>query len=159
MILFLDFDGVMHRNLSRPPEDFSCRSHLWQILRACPDVDVVFSTSWREIYTFEDLLEFVTHGGGEDLAHRFIGANPSIVREQGANIAGQVYQREDECRLWLVGNDQQHRLWLALDDSDFLFSGGSDNPRVFLVDGATGFTAEYATELVRRLEIMRLFAR
>lgn len=114
MILFLDFDGVLHRNVSRPPEDFSCSPRLWQILRTCPNVEVVFSTSWREIYPFAELVEFATLGGGEDLKQRFVGATPSLVREAGANIAGRLCKREDECRLWLAGNSQQNRLWLAL---------------------------------------------
>lgn len=138
----------MHRNISRPPEDFSCSPRLWQILRACPEVEVVFSTSWREIYSFEELLDFVTRGGGEDLAHRFIGATPSIVREQGANIAGRVCKREDECRLWLIGNNQQHRSWLALDDSDFLFRGTN----LHLVGHLTGLTDEDVTAIIARAQ-------
>jgi len=42
MILFLDFDGVLHPELDGAPDDFVCRRHLWKILRTCLDVNVVF---------------------------------------------------------------------------------------------------------------------
>lgn len=125
MILFLDFDGVLHPDIPDRPEDFSCRLYLWQILRACPTVEVVFSTLWRELHSIDDLVEFVTKGGGEDLAHRFIGRTPSIggASSQGAAScpASPFYRREMECRLWLSENGQQNRLWLALDDFDAYF--------------------------------------
>jgi hypothetical protein len=82
-ILFLDFDGVLHP-IQRSEPDFCRLELLWKILRACPDVEVVFSTSWRKIYSPDEIIEFVTFGGGEDMAHRFIGSTPSIVTEVGA---------------------------------------------------------------------------
>lgn len=126
MILFLDFDGVLHPENPDRPEDFSCRSHLWQILRACPTVEVVFSTQWRDIHTIDDLVEFVTKGGGEDLAHRFIGATSLIggvhsIAGAAVYHTGQFYRREMKCRLWLSDNEQQGRPWLALDDFDATF--------------------------------------
>ena len=56
---------------------FSQIDHFWQILRAV-EADVVFTTSWRDDYPFDQLVAFVTAGGGEDLAHRFIGMVPSV---------------------------------------------------------------------------------
>ena len=46
MILFLDFDGVLHPN-SDDSEHFSCAPLLWELLRRHPDVRVVLSTGWR----------------------------------------------------------------------------------------------------------------
>ena len=75
MILFLDFDGVLHPE--QLGEDEFCRAPiLWEVLRECVHVKVVISSSWREIYTLDELVEFVTRGGGEDLANRIIGATP-----------------------------------------------------------------------------------
>ena len=74
MIIFLDFDGVLHsHDIDDDKYLFSRVSLLWQILRGCPGVDVVFSTSWRNTYQFYELIDFVNYGGGEDLEHRFIG--------------------------------------------------------------------------------------
>lgn len=146
-ILFLDFDGVLHpKNTDR--ETVFCRVELlWKILRACPNLEVVFSTSWRELHKFDELLDFVTCGGGEDLAQRFIGVNPSIVLESGANLAGQIYQREDECISWLVTNNQSQRPWLALDDTDCWFVGSN----LYLVNSETGLTDADVLAIVGRI--------
>jgi hypothetical protein len=108
---------------------------------------------WRELHSIDDLVEFVTKGGGEDLAHRFIGRTPSIggASSQGAAScpAGPFYRREIECRLWLSENGQQNRPWLALDDFDTYFSPSC--PKLYLVDELTGLTEADVTALIERL--------
>lgn len=151
MILFLDFDGVLHPALNdRPVEDFSRRRLLWQILRASPDVEVVFSTSWRNTYPVHELIAFVTADGGEDLAHRFIGTTPTLVREPGAYYSGPAYRREKECRLWVSGNGQQHLPWLAVDDDETEFP--STCSTVYWVDRQKGLTAADVAALSARLK-------
>ncbi len=137
MILFLDFDGVLHP-MRRTEPDFSRVSKLWEILRACPTVDVVFSTSWREIYTPAEMLKFMTENGGEDLLARFVGFNPSVMREAGAYRTGTYFRREQECKLWLAGNGQPHRYWLAVDDIAEVFSPSCAN--LYLTDDHQGLT-------------------
>lgn len=148
MILFLDFDGVTHPECADSDQLFSCTGQLWEILRASPDVQVVFSTSWREIHQPEELLDFTTFGGGENLAHRFIGATPMIVREQGAFIHGQVYKREDECREWLRNNGGVKQPWLALDDTEFWFR----EQNLYLVNHLTGLTDADVTAIIQRIQ-------
>ena len=46
MILFLDFDGVLHPQ----PNDgaqFSNAPRVWELLARHPEVSIVFSTGWR----------------------------------------------------------------------------------------------------------------
>ena len=149
MILFFDFDGVLH------PEDLDavtfCRAPwLWRILRACPHVDVVFSTSWREIHSIEKMIELVTRKGGEDLAHRFIGATPQVARGRGPFDSRPLdYHREKECRLWLTCNVERHRPWLALDDIAAWFKPNS--PNLYLVSRASGLTEDDTTAIIARL--------
>lgn len=146
MIIFLDFDGVLHsHDIDNDEYLFSRVSFLWQILRDCPDAEVVFSTSWRNIYKFDELLDFVTYGGGEDLEHRFIGATPSIVREPMSNSTG-AGRREQECRLWLSGNGHQKTRWIAIDDTAVFFT--DDCPALYLVDKEIGLTAADVTNLI-----------
>lgn len=87
MILFLDFDGVLHPEAALSTRvDFQHLPLLWRILREVPEVEVVFATSWRNSHSLDELVFIVTRGGGEDLAHRFIGMNPIVdkaSREQG----------------------------------------------------------------------------
>lgn len=136
-ILFLDFDGVLHP-VGRDAERFCRVELLWQLLRACPLADVVFSTSWRESYTFEQMLEFVTYGGGEDLADRFVGMTPIL--DPAAN-------REAECLAWLRASGSEPRRWLALDDAAHWF----ETPNLYLVDQRTGLTTDDVETIAERL--------
>lgn len=128
-VIFLDFDGVLHPHVRHEP-DFCCLPLLWQILRAIPEARIVFSTSWREDYRLEEITEFITYGGGEDLADRIIGRTPSLESES-------MYGRRDlEILSWLDTNQHTGR-WLALDDMPEIFNG---NPNLYVVDGSTGLT-------------------
>lgn len=149
MIIFLDFDGVLHsHDIDNDDYLFSRVSLLWQVLRECPCADVVFSTSWRITYRFDEMLDFVTYGGGEDLEHRFIGATPLIVREPMSNSTGAA-RREQECRLWLLGNGHQKTPWIAIDDNAVFFT--NDCPELYLVDKETGLTEVDVTNLITRV--------
>ncbi len=98
MILFLDFDGVLHPDFARGKAYFSAKPLLWQLLDECPQTEVVFSTSWRSDPTFEKLIQLVTHEGGEHLAGRFIGGLPSTPLKANRNITGPVHLREISIR-------------------------------------------------------------
>lgn len=147
MILFLDFDGVLHPEINEA--ELFCRLPLfWGLLRQCPEVEVVFSTSWRELYPPEELLAFVTTGGGEDLAHRFIGGTPMVRKPP---FEDNYRLREIECLAWLHGNGLQHRPWLAIDDVHAWFA--YDSPHVHIVDYRVGLTEGDVEKIVRRLGI------
>lgn len=47
MILFLDFDGVLHPYPCKPEQAFSAAPRLLAVLDDFPHVDVVVSSSWR----------------------------------------------------------------------------------------------------------------
>jgi len=149
LILFLDFDGVLHPQTAGENRLFCGLHLLWDILRARPDVEVVFSTSWREVYGPEVMLDFVTANGGEDLINRFIGSNPSLIQEPGAYIAGRVHKREAECLAWLSANQRKSSRWLALDDIAYWFS--LHCPNLYLVVRQTGLTEADAAIIIERL--------
>ena len=140
-VIFLDFDGVLH-STGRDSELFSRVAFLWQILRARPDIEVVFSTSWREVYQPDEMVEFVTHGGGEDLAQRFLGRTLSI------KVEGPCDRRDLEIQRWLDVNEYSGP-WLAIDDMPELFNGG--HPNLYVVDGETGLTDADVLALTRRI--------
>ena len=142
MILFLDFDGVLHPNFIGT-QLFSCTNQLWKILRARPYVLVVFSTSWRESYRPEELLDFATFGGGEDLAHRFVGQTPRIRAHSDYEPRGL------ECQRWLDENGHSETAWLALDDIRHNFHGG--HPNLYVVDGRIGLTDTDVSAIIERL--------
>lgn len=108
MVLFLDFDGVLHPE-EAPEEDlFSCSPVLWHVLRARPEIEVVFSTSWREFKAQKALIQLVTRNGGRDLRHRFIGQTPVIPL---ARYSEHPHPREEECRGWLAQNQRIDSPW------------------------------------------------
>lgn len=119
MIMFLDFDGVLHPN---PNEGhaFSCVENLWTILRRHEEIQVVFSTGWRFEHYLDELRELVSAGGGEDLAERFIDATPPLRHRDEAG------SREKDCRAWLEAQTHDGP-WLALDDMPSLFQPDSAN--------------------------------
>lgn len=137
-ILFLDFDGVLHPTPSEALFIHNGLLHRW--LRAAPEVDVVFSTSWRSSFDFETLVECVAFEA-PDLASRFVGAIPEVDR-------GALDRRGDECRLWLEAEGRDGEPWCALDDQPAWFL---DSDPVVAVDPAVGLTArdlEQAFELL-----------
>lgn len=140
--IFLDFDGVCHPVMRNQP-DFCRVSLLWQILRAQKNVNVVFSTSWREIYRHDEMVEFVTRGGGEDLSHRFIGQTPRL------HARSDYDPRLLECLRWLESNGHADSSWLALDDVPQNFNG---HPNLYLVDRITGLTELDVQAIIQRIQ-------
>ena len=134
IIIFLDFDGVLHPR--RGGSMFSQIDHFWRILRAV-EANVVFTTSWRDDYPFDQLVDFVTAGGGEDLAHRFIGSTPNI----------EYQDRGAEVREWIdaAGHTGQ---WIILDDAPELFPSPEE---LYLVDGKSGLTELDARNIIERV--------
>lgn len=109
-VLFLDFDGVLHR-ADEPSiggngeylwreQHFCWRAHLENILVNHPNVRIVLSTDWRKYHDDEDLAAFL----GDDVSNRLIGVMPIIQKESRADAI-----RADASRRGL-------RFWIALDD-------------------------------------------
>jgi len=141
MILFVDFDGVLH------PQNkgavFSCTSVLWALLRQHPKLIVVISSSWRWDRSIEDMIRLMTANGGEDLAGRIVGATPKLRHTIYAGC------RQIECEAWLKSNGLSEMAWLALDDMPELFDSGT--PHLYLVDSRYGLLDADVVRLSRSL--------
>jgi hypothetical protein len=134
MILFLDFDGVLHPFPMGPKDiHFSATSPLWKVLDKIPDASVVITSTWRERYSFEELVGLLMSHGGERFASRFIGVTP--VMESATDYVPGISQREIES--WLIGSAGQEP-YIILDDIEECFDSTCKN--LYLVDGATGLT-------------------
>ncbi|NOT14515.1 MAG: hypothetical protein HOP21_02835 [Methylotenera sp.] len=136
MILFLDFDGVLHSalNAAGHPDDFNKLPLLENWLREYPEVDVVISSSWREIKRMEALREIFS----EDLRQRVVDKCPIIPINEETN-----YYRYEEILTWikLIKYDG---LWLALDDAAHEF------PPFF--DGWVGWLLRAQISLTQRFK-------
>ncbi|WP_426164179.1 HAD domain-containing protein [Pseudoduganella sp. R-32] len=135
MILFLDFDGVLHPFPMRPTDKhFSQMSSLWKVLDNIPEISVVITSTWREQYPFTELIELLKAQGGDRFAARFVGVTPIL--EGTANYVPGIRQREVET--WLAENKVEHEPYIILDDIEEYFNSTCKN--LYLVDGVTGLT-------------------
>ena len=118
MILFLDFDGVLHPEYEgqATPADvaFCHRPRFEAIMRDYPCVEIVISSTWREQLTLAALQAQFS----PDIAARIIGATPIIPRMDGKYIPA---RRESEILGWLAAAVRAHEPWLALDDAAWQF--------------------------------------
>lgn len=145
MILFLDFDGVLHPQFEggMVPEDIAfCHRHAFEsVMRDFPLVQIVISSTWRLVFDLENLRNRFS----ADIGDRIIGATPSVESTQTIGIN----RREVEILEWLSANEQQARPWLALDDAPWLFEAHHD--RVVVCQSMLGFDARAELELRSRL--------
>lgn len=141
MILFLDFDGVLHP--TSDGELFSSLPLLEAVLCDVSHVRVVISSSWRELHGLRELREFFC----EDLRERIIGTTPLYGSAELVPKGRAKYRRHAECLAWLAASDDKR--WLALDDQEFLYRPGCRN--LLLADGRTGLTERDVVALRKRL--------
>lgn len=117
MILFLDFDGVLH---PEPPYDESqlfCRLPLLEdCLRSFPEVLIVISSAWRDTRTLDDLRGLFP----EEIGRRIVGVTPNW-RDIPELVETIGYQRHAEIEGWLRQADVPWEKWVAIDDRPWLF--------------------------------------
>ena len=161
MILFLDFDGVLHhenvtlQKCMSPTAQRYLKDHERRYLTdsghyakgknlfehcdrlaAClapyPDIKIVISSSWREHYRHGTLLRFLPLA----LADRVIGQTPYCDKYGG------VGSRLNEVLAYLDGNGLTDQPWIAIDDQAQLFWDDTENPpdNLFIM-GNDGLTA------------------
>lgn len=146
MILFLDFDGVLHPegegHLPSDGTEFCFLPRLETLLRQFPHVDVVISSSWRERLPYEALIEPFS----EDIRRRIIGTTPS--RRPGR--AHSYAHRETEILAWIELHGVEGQKWVALDDAEWQFDTHKD--RLVVCGSLSGFDEIAAHELRARFE-------
>lgn len=144
----------LHPLQPRPEELFSATPLLWQIFRACPNLKVVISSSWRTTQNLAELRYLVTAGGGEDLAERIIGVTPFISRDPDDHNRC----REIEILQWLGANETLWHIsarpvrWLVLDDLAYWFSIPCWS--LYLVDYRTGLLPADVPRVIARCRLL-----
>ena len=124
LILFLDFDGVLHPDPPQSTAPLMCRASLLQEWLALnPQVAVVISSTWRLKRTLTELQMLFPLWG-----ERMVGVTPNIPQ---AN-----YQRQHECESWMREHSKPWVPWLALDDRAWNFR--PFEKRLILTDRNTG---------------------
>lgn len=141
MILFLDFDGVLHedpcfdeaRLFARAPE-------LAQALEPFPEVRIVLSTSWRSQRTLAEMTQPLP----EPLRRRVIDTTPLVIAAD-TPAALRPYRRQAECACWLRSQGHEQSPWVALDDRPSLFAPHC--AQLILCDSNVGFVDATARRL------------
>ncbi len=122
MVLFLDFDGVLH-----PDPCFDGRRMFEQVPRLTtvldefPEARIVLTTSWRSAKTLAQLCDPL----GTALAARVAGVTPHF-SHFSAPARYQPYPRHAECLQWLAARGDTGAEWVALDDRASLFAPDCD---------------------------------
>ncbi len=112
MILFLDYDGVLHPDpCLNSRRLFENVPRLNASLEEFPEVCLVLSTSWRTMQGLKELMSPLPEG----LQSRVLGTTP-IFSSFTAPPHLMPYKRHAECVQWMVDNDQSDRDWFAVDD-------------------------------------------
>lgn len=131
MIIFLDFDGVLHGYDDTVKDLFRHASRLSAVLRDHVDIEVVISSDWRK--DAGSVAELAAHFE-VDVRHRFVGLTGVDCDPAGAR------RRERECWQWLCDRGREHERWIAIDDCPDNF--GPDVPgagAVLFTDPSAGF--------------------
>ena len=140
MIVFLDFDGVLHPDPCRDEQLFEQAPRLVRALEEFPEASVVLSTSWRTFLGFKQLVTPLD----EELQRRVIGVTPRF-NDFSAAPALVPYRRQAECVQWLAENGMDDAAWLALDDRASWFEPYCEN--LVACDALVGFNEEAAGRL------------
>jgi hypothetical protein len=138
MILFLDYDGVMHEIGCGNNALFRHAARFASVLRDFPQVSVVVTSDWRKEFAFPELVSYFDL----DIQNRFIGmtsvdSNPRKLRV-----------REKQCWAWLCEQSREHEHWIAIDDCPDNF--GPDRPgcgSVLFTDPSVGLDDEASVAL------------
>lgn len=153
MIIFLDFDGVLHPENVKSQEPLLCRLPLLEeVLREFPRAEIVISSTWRlrwqdpEVATQEMRKHF-----SADIAPRVTGVTPNCLDLdwRAAPDGLSLYPRHWECETWLRAHRPPGTPWVAMDDRAYWFRPFCKN--LMVVDRDTGFVAANKQELRERL--------
>lgn len=118
MILFLDFDGVLHPQYDGEPtpvsEVFCHLPRFESVMRDFPCVNIVISSTWRSQFTLEELRSRFS----PDIAACIIDVTPLSEHIDGKYLPA---QREDEILKWMATSRRSDTPWIALDDAAWQF--------------------------------------
>lgn len=152
MILFLDFDGVLHSEPSLAKDAFCRLPLIEKILQDFPQVQIVVSSAWRLDWATEaEAVAGLREHFFDALRDLLVGVTPDFRHVDPATAPDGLgaYLREWECLDWLCRNRPAGTPYLMLDDRHWWFR--PDNPRLMIVDGDDGFLPANEDEFRARL--------
>jgi hypothetical protein len=162
MFIFLDIDGVLvpekKFDTSVAKEDLlkfdpTCLKEFENVLRNYPQVSVVISSAWREVFPFEIVRPLFS----PDIAQRVIGFTPFL---DSTLIHQFKYIRHQEVLKYLQQNNASDVSWVAIDDIPEHYPS---DVQIVVTDAYTGFDSItagflelYLSEPNLRLELKKI---
>lgn len=147
MIIFLDFDGVLHPEPCHRAELLLRElPRLETVLRDFPQSQVVISSTWRATRTLGELQAVFS----PDVALRVVGVTPAW-RDLDHVVYG--HHRQAEVDAWLKANRSPWEKYVVLDDRAWLFP--PFYAPLLLCDPATGIDDQVEQQLRHRLNLAR----
>lgn len=137
LLLFLDFDGVLHSRTGQTPFQRSSMEALACSLSAYP-VEIVIASTWRESVPFKILYQELSV-----LGKPVVGITPILDDPFIKNV------RFHEILLYLEQKNQSSRPWFALDDTPGFFPKTAP---VYWTDPSSGFTSADIEPLSRFID-------
>jgi hypothetical protein len=146
MILFLDFDGVLHPEPCYRSADLFCNlPRLERVLRHFSSVEVVITSTWRESRSMSEMQAVFA----PDIAKRVIGATPDFRTLDDPTDRLLGYPRQLEIEAWMRLHRSAWEKWAALDDRPYLFRPFL--PNLVVCNSAAGFDEAVELELRQKL--------
>ena len=143
MLLFLDFDGVLHSAYAFRQEQMFSQLPIFERFFRQPEnaaIQFVISSTWRH---GRDLAA-LRRPFSPDIAQRIIGKTPEHV------ATSPIAPREQEILCYLEDNLIPNEPWLALDDARSYFHHHSQ--RVHFCTAGTGLTERDLPELAQLID-------
>ena len=145
MIVFLDFDGVLHPETLRSGTTLLSRLPLVEhVLREYPSVEVVISSAWRLRYADTSLaVAALRIHFAPDIAPRVVGVtvDHKTLDERDSPDGLSSFTRHWECEAWMRAHRPAGTRWMALDDRAYLFRPFCNN--LMALDKDEAFTAAH----------------
>jgi hypothetical protein len=126
MIIFLDFDGVLHPTSPRKVlsaeenQPFSYLSRLEGVLRDFPEPQIVIASSWRINRPWANVISAFSL----DITARIIGATPVLIQKEPPY---RRHPRYEEILDFLNNKNLSAAQWIALDDDPELYPANCQN--------------------------------
>ena len=138
VLLFLDFDGVLHPSINAGKSNFRSLPLLEDLLRQHPEVGIIISSGWRDHYSFEELAGYFS----EDIRPRIVATTRSVLESGARSRWGEI---ADYLRV-----NKERRPYIVLDDSRLEFPSGCKH--VLFCDPRHGFDEKNAKLLAARIK-------
>ena len=149
-LCFIDVDGVLVlQNWGTPYWDTCSVYQFKRFLKACPDVKLVLSSTWRTkpdlIYAFMNMIY-----ADSFLNNEVIGMTPVINLLSRDEEIITYLNKLAEARL-LLNIEDYVKDWVAVDDApEFYNKGLIKDTNIEFVNRSIGFTADLADKLIKR---------